>query len=94
MSDTQNTTTTAETVVSQPMTTEDPSVIPENMSKDEAPADAEAKPEPKPEEITSENQAKDEIAVAEDKTESAPAEKVIEPISEGQLTYKGPGLLK
>lgn len=94
MSDIQNATTTAETVVSQPMTTEDPSVIPENMSKDEAATDAAAKPEPKPEETTTEDQQKDEIAVAEDKTGSVPAEKVIEPISEGQLTYKGPGLLK
>ena len=94
MSDTQNTTTTAEAIVSQPMTTEDPSVIPENMSKDEASTDAEAKPEPKREEITTEDQPKDEITPAEDKTESVPAEKVVEPISEGQLTYKGPGLLK
>lgn len=94
MSEVQNTTT--EAVVAPPVSTEDSHVIPENIGKDEAVTSTELPAtESKPQESTADDQLKTEAAAAEDdKRESTPAEKVIEPITEGQLTYKGPGLLK
>ena len=50
--------------------------------------------ESKTDDITAVDAPKDDAAPVEEKKDDAPVEKVIEPISEGQLTYKGPGLLK
>lgn len=95
MSEVQDTTNTPEATVTQPMVTQDPSIIPENMAKDEATTSTEAPAtESTPKETTADDQLKDEAAAAEEKDEAPPAEKPVEPISEGQLTYKGPGLLK
>ena len=92
MADVQNTTNTTETTVIEPMTTQDPSIILENMSKEDTIiSTGTPTTESKPQDITADDQLKDDAVVAEDKEESAP---VIEPISQGQLTYKGPGLLK
>ena len=55
----------------------------------ETPAASEAKP------LESTPATEEAAPVTEEKKEdAAPAEKVIEPISQGQLGYKGPGLLK
>ena len=51
--------------------------------------------ESKADEIAPVSESRYGIIPAEEKQEDvAPVEKVVEPISEGQLTYKGPGLLK
>lgn len=61
-------------------------------------AAAAAAPETKPEETTADSQIQSEAAAAAATTEAPKAESaavpVVEPITEGLLNYKGPGLLK
>ena len=94
MSNVQNTTTTTDAIVSPPVTTEDPSVIPENMNKDDAKSVDTPVAESKTQDVSADEQLKDEAAAVDRKEESPVTEKIVESISEGQLTYKAPGLLK
>lgn len=95
MSDVQAIPTSTEAIVSQPVATADPSVIPENLAKDETDASADAAAiQSKEDEITPNGHPKEETTSPDVKDDSTPPEKVIEPITEGQLTYKAPGLLK
>lgn len=103
MSDVQNTTVTAspavDTPAAEPVTA---STQPETTTSttEEAPKPAEtsteipAVTESKPTEATPAATEEAAPATEEKKDEAAPAEKVVEPISQGQLGYKGPGLLK
>ena len=92
MSDIQNTHEVVENPVIPPTTSQD---TPEQITTDEAPISTEAPViETKPEEATADGQLKDEAATEKNDESEVAAEKVVEPISEGQLTYKGPGLLK
>jgi hypothetical protein len=91
MSDVQNTTTAAETPASEPVVTQQTEPIQE-ASKLETSTDSPVVESAKPEETATE--AKDESAPAEEKKDKVAAEKLIEPISEGQLAVKAPGFIK
>lgn len=95
MSDIQANSNATEATVSPLVTTDDPSVIPENTTKDDAATSTETPViESKDDEITPHGHLKEETTSSDVKEEPTPADKVIEPITEGQLTYKAPGLLK
>lgn len=97
MSDVQNTTTAqpAEAVAEKVMTNPTPAAPTEETTATEAPATTESAVEaPKTEETaapaTTEEKAEEKTDAATPATET----KVAEPILEGQLGYKAPGLLK
>lgn len=93
MSDLQNTTAT-EKATTDPTIAPETDVKPEETPRVEPSHDASAVESSKADEIQALPEAKDQSAPAEEKKDEAAPEKPIEPITEGQLALKGPGLLK
>ena len=97
MSEVQQNTTAADTPVVDSAT-----ITPPNETKVEETPKTEITEAPvaeatKPSEIEPVTAPKDEVAPVEEKKEAAaavPEKKPVEPITEGQLALKGPGLLK
>lgn len=92
MAEVQTTPTATEAVVTEPKVTQHASVIPENLPSHDDTNGIEALPAMT--EPSADDQLKSEAAAAESKETPPVAEKIVEPITEGQLSYKGPGLLK
>jgi hypothetical protein len=94
MSDVHQNTTAAETPVDAAATQQPETKVEETpkIESTAAPA-AELSKQTEPETAT---EAKDEAAPAEEKKDAAavPEKKPVEPVTEGQLAVKGPGLLK
>ena len=93
MSDLQNT-SAAEGPITEPTIAPQTETKSDEVSRTEPNTRAPVAESSNLDEIRPATQQKDESAPAEEKKDEAAAAKPVEPITEGQLAVKGPGLLK